>query len=481
MPKLVLIEPKAPNLHIFSRFYTPRLGSFILGALMKERGWDVEVMIEEINPLDFDDLASADWVGLSTITPTAPRAYAIAKKIKELYQSVQVVMGGPHVTYLPEEALEQADFVIRGEGEDALVALAEAWEGDGDFSVVPNLSYKLDDTIVHNPMAEACINLDRLPLPDFSLLKGEASAFGPMNVIPVQTSRGCPFNCSFCSVTGMFGKKYRFRSTERIVEELRRYDKRGNFIFFYDDNLTAHPSRAKQLFRAMIREKFKFQWSAQVRADVAKDTELVKLMKKAGCHTLFIGFESVNPQTLKSMKKSQTVQEIAGAIKTIHRHHINIHGMFVYGFDDDDWKTVKQTVKFARKYQLTSSQFLILTPFPGSEFYNRARAEHRIRFKDWGLYDAHHVVFEPARLFPVDLQRAQIFSHKKFYSLREMARKLWHGNWISLPLAHYARRLNRVWQRKNKTFLQVVKLLTPNKRNTISIDYREKVCLDDAP
>ena len=167
MPKLVLIEPKAPNLHIFSRFYTPRLGSFILGALMKERGWDVEVMIEETDPIDFNDLASADWVGLSTITPTAPRAYAIAKKIKELYPRVQVVMGGPHVTYLPEEALDQADFVIRGEGEDALVALADAWEGDGDFSVVPNLSYKLDDAIVHNPMAEACINLDRLPLPDF--------------------------------------------------------------------------------------------------------------------------------------------------------------------------------------------------------------------------------------------------------------------------------------------------------------------------
>lgn len=481
MPKMVFIEPKAPNLHIFSRFYTPRLGSFILGALMKQRGWDVEVVIEELGHVDFEDLACADLVGVSTITPTAPRAYAIAKKVKELYPNVQVVMGGPHVTYLPEEALAQADFVIRGEGEDALVALADAWEGGGDFSKVPNLSYKIDGAIVHNPMAEFPINLDRLPLPDFSLMKGDANAFGPLNVIPVQTSRGCPFDCSFCSVTGMFGKKYRMRSTDNIIDELKRYNQRGNFIFFYDDNLTAHPERAKQLLRAMIRERFKFKWSAQVRADVARDKELVKLMKKAGCHTLFIGFESVNPESLKSMKKSQTVQEIATAIKTLHKQRINIHGMFVYGFDDDDWKTVKQTVRFARKYRLTSSQFLILTPFPGSEFYNKARAEHRIRFKDWALYDAHHVVFEPAHLFPVDLQRAQIFSHKKFYSLREMVKKLWHGNWISLPLAHYARRLNRGWLRQNKTFLQVIKLLTPNKRMSISIDYREKICLDDAP
>ncbi len=481
MPKIVFIEPKAPNLHIFSRFYTPRLGSFILGALMKERGWEVDVVIEELNHLDFDDMASADLVGISTITPTAPRSYAIAQKIKDLYPNVQVLMGGPHVTYLPEEALEQADFVIRGEGEDALMALMDAWEGDGDFSRVPNLSYKIDDTIIHNPMEESSINLDRLPAPDFSLMKGDAGAFGPLNVIPVQTSRGCPFNCTFCSVTGMFGKTFRFRSTDKIIEELRRYEKMGSFIFFYDDNFTANPNRAKQLFRRMIQEKFTFKWSAQVRADVAKDKELVRLMKRAGCHTLFIGFESVNPDSLKSMKKSQTVQEIAAAIKIIHRYHINIHGMFVYGFDDDDWKTVKQTVKFARKYRLTSSQFLILTPFPGSEFYNRARAEHRICFKDWGLYDAHHVVFEPARLFPVDLQKAQIFSHKKFYSLKEMMKKLWRGNWISLPLAHYARRLNRGWQRKNKTFMQVVKLLTPNKETTISIDYREKVCLDDAP
>ncbi len=481
MPKIVFIEPKAPNLHIFSRFYTPRLGSFILGALMKQRGWDVKIVVEELDHLDFDDFGSADMVGISTITPTAPRAYAIAEKIKELYPNVQVVMGGPHVTYLPEEALGQADFVIRGEGEDALMALIDAWEGDGDFSRVPNLSYKQKGTIIHNPMAPPVINLDRLPVPDFSLMKGCDGTFGPLNVIPVQTSRGCPFDCSFCSVTGMFGKKFRFRSTEQIIEELRQYDRRGSFIFFYDDNLTAHPNRAKQLFRAMIREKFKFKWSAQVRADVAKDKELVKLMKKAGCHTLFIGFESVNPETLISMKKNQTVQEIVAAIKTIHHYRINIHGMFVYGFDDDDWKTVKQTVKFARKYRLTSSQFLILTPFPGSEFYNQARAEHRIRFKDWTLYDAHHVVFQPARLFPFDLQKAQIFSHKKFYSLKEMVKKLWHGNWISLPLAHYARHLNRVWQRKNKTFLQAIKLLTPNKTTDISIDYREKVCLDDTP
>lgn len=480
MYKIVLIEPKAPNLHIFSQFYSPRLGSLILGTLMAKRGWDVNVIIEENQKVDFEQLRSADVVGLSTITPTAPRAYAIADKLKALNREVTVIMGGPHVTYLPEEALEHADFVIRGEGEDALMSFIDAWEGDGDFSAVPNLSYTRDGKLVQNPFQPFVSDLNKLPYPDLALLKTATRDLAGHRIIPVQTSRGCPFDCSFCSVTGMFGKKFRFRSTENIVEELRRYRNGKHFVFFYDDNFTADRKRAKELLEAMIREKFKFKWSTQVRADVAKDIELVRLMKKAGCHTVFIGFESVNPESLKAMKKSQSVSEIVRAIKVFRRCRIHIHGMFVYGFDEDDWRTVKETVKFARKSRLTSSQFLILTPFPGSEFYTKMQTDRRIRFQDWSLYDAHHVVFQPARFFPFDLQRAQIFSHKKFYSLKEMVKKFFRGKWISLSLAHYARQLNRVWQKKNRTFLKAIALLTPNKQARVSVDYREEITLDDS-
>jgi radical SAM superfamily enzyme YgiQ (UPF0313 family) len=379
---------------------------------------------------------------------------------------------------MADEALEHGDFIIRGEGEQTLMAFIDAWEKGGPFHEIPNLSYREDNRIVHNAVRPFVKDLDKIPFPDLSLLKSTRKGMTGMSSIPVQTSRGCPFDCSFCSVTSMFGKKYRFRSTENIIEELRRYNKRKNMIFFYDDNFTADRTRAKGLLEAMIRERFKFKWTTQVRADVAKDLELVKLMKKAGCHTLYIGFESVNPESLKSMKKKQTVKDIAAAIKTLRRHRIGIHGMFVYGFDEDDWKTVKQTVKFARRSKLNSTQFLILTPLPGSEFFEKVRQEDRIQFRDWALYDAHHVVFRPARLSLFDLQRAQILSHKKFYSLKQMARKLFRGKWLDLGIAGYARNLNRVWQKKNDLYLKAIRLLKSRKGPKISIDYREEVSLD---
>jgi radical SAM superfamily enzyme YgiQ (UPF0313 family) len=474
MSKIIFIEPKAPNLHIFSLFPLPRLGCLILGTLMKQQGWEVEVYIEEVRKVDLQDVRTADLVGISTITSTAPRAYALADKIREM--GVPVIMGGPHVTFLAEEALDHADFVIRGEGEHTLLSFIQARESGADYSGIANLSYWHNSVRLHNPARTIPQDLDAIPHPDLSLLKPDHRGRG-RQVIPIQTSRGCPFDCSFCSVTGMFGKKYRFRSTENVMAELKKYNQPRNSIFFYDDNFAAHHQRAKALMQAMIRERFRFQWTAQVRADITEDEELVRLMKKAGCHTLFIGFESVNPRSLQEMKKKQTVEGITRAIRILRKYHIHIHGMFVYGFDEDDWQTIKETVKFAKKTKLTSTQFLILTPLPGSELYKKISSENRIAFRDWTLYDAHHVVFKPARFSLFDLQRAQIFSHKKFYSMKQTVIRFFKGWWLDIGLAAYARRINRLWQKKNKTFLKVVDLLKPKPGAKISIDYREETIL----
>jgi len=477
MPKIIFIEPESPNLHIFSDFPLPRLGTLILGTMMLRRGWEVEVFVESLRRVDYDLIAKADLVGISTITSTAPRAYAIADKVRAM--GVPVLMGGPHVTYLADEALEHADYIIRGEGEAALTAFIDAWIGGRDFSAVPNLSLKEDGRVVHHPMLPMEKNLDVIPYPDLSLLKPDPGRHKFTPPIPVQTSRGCPFDCSFCSVTGMFGRKYRFRSTENIIEELRRYNRRGTAVFFYDDNFAADRNRTKELLQAMIRERFRFEWTTQVRADIARDIELVRLMKKAGCHTVYIGFESVNPESLDAMNKKQTVADLVEAVRVLRRHRIRIHGMFVLGFDQDDWKTVKKTLRFAKKARLSTTQFLILTPLPGSEFYNRMKAEDRLRFRDWALYDAHHAVFQPARFSLPDLQKAQLFCHRKFYSLKQMALKIIAGEWLSVGVAHYARRLNRRWKRHNKTFLKVLKLLKPRPGGAkISIDYQENIRLE---
>ena len=475
MPKMIFIEPKAPNLHIFSKFPLPRLGNFILGTMMKQRGWEVEIIVEQLMPVSFSRMKEADLVGISTITSTAPRAYAIADRIREMH--IPVMMGGPHVTFMPEEALAHADFVIRGEGEKALMAFIDAWEKERDFSRVPNLSYRTDSGICHNPVEPFFKDLDRVPYPDFSLARQTFPYIAGRRIIPVQTSRGCPYDCSFCSVTGMFGRKYRFRSTENVIEELKRYDHPRNHIFFYDDHFTANPNRTKTLLLAMIAERFRFRWSTQVRVEIGNDLEMVQLMKEAGCHTLYIGLESVNPESLKAMQKRQTVEDIQRAIRVLQKYKIHVHGMFVYGFDEDDWKTVQETVQFAKRAKLTSSQFLLLTPLPGSAFYQKVARENRIRFFDWGLYDAHHAVFEPKHFSLAKLQEAQIFSHTQFYSVWESIKKFFEGRWLALGLAHYARRLNRFWKKKNKLYLKVLELLN-RKDAVISIDYREKVFLE---
>ena len=304
-------------------------------------------------------------------------------------------------------------------------------------------------------MAPWITDLDALPLPDFSLAGGTADCvIGRKKTVMVQTSRGCPFDCSFCSVTGMFGKRFRHRSVESVLKELRRYNTRDHFVFFSDDNFTANKRHARELVEAMRREKLRFQWSTQVRADLAKDPELVQLMKRAGCHTVFIGFESVNPKSLTEMKKSQSLEDIHNAIRVLQAARIHIHGMFVFGFEEDDWPTVEATVQLAREMKLTSVQLLILTPLPGSELYERLVSEGRITSWDWNLYDTHHVAFRPAGFTPFELQCAQVYGHTRLYTLPEGLKKLFTGRLVAASLSFYAWKINRDWQKRNQAYLR---------------------------
>jgi len=462
---MLFIEPSAAQVNIFTQFTLPRLGSFILAGLVNRRGsWNARVFVEGRKQFDLAawiaENGRPDVVGISTITATVKRGYALAKECRAL--GIPVVLGGPHVTFLPDEALAHADLVVRGEGEGAMNALLDFWsEGyveatDPRYAAVPNLSWKdTGGVIQHNPVAPWVTDLDALPVPDFSLAGGTADCvIGGKRTVMVQTSRGCPFDCSFCSVTGMFGRKFRYRSVASILEELRRYDTPNHFVFFCDDNFTANKPRARELIEAMIAGKFRFQWSTQVRTDLARDPELVRLMKRAGCHTVFIGFESVNPRSLAEMKKSQSLDDIRQAIGVVQQTGIHIHGMFVFGFEEDDWNTVEATVRFARQMKLTSAQLLVLTPLPGSELYERLSAEGRITSFDWNLYDTHHVVYRPAGFTPFELQCAQVYGHTRLYAISECLRKLVTGRWVSAGLSFYAWKINRDWQQDNQPYLR---------------------------
>jgi radical SAM superfamily enzyme YgiQ (UPF0313 family) len=462
---MLFLEPTAAQVHIFSQFTLPRLGSFILAALANRRSsWNARVFVEGRARFDLPGWirrhGRPEVVGISTITATVKRAYELADECRA--HGIPVVLGGPHVTFLPEEALAHAGLVVRGEGEGAMNALLDLWsEGlvevtDPRHADVPNLSWRDRGGVFrHNPQTSWITDLDALPVPDFSLADGTADCvIGGKKTVMVQTSRGCPFDCSFCSVTGMFGKKFRYRSVEAILEELRQYNTRDHFVFFCDDNFTANKQRARELLEAMIAEDFRFAWSTQVRTDLARDPDLVRLMKRAGCHTVFIGFESVNPASLKEMKKNQNLEDIRRAIQVVQGARIHIHGMFVFGFEGDNWETVEATVRFARQTRLTSAQLLILTPLPGSELYQKLQAEGRITSYDWDLYDTHHVVYQPEGFTPFELQRAQIYGHTQLYALAQSLRKLLTGRWVSAGLSLYAWNINRAWQKKNRGYLR---------------------------
>ncbi len=229
MKKIIFIEPKASGFHIYSKWSLPRLGAVVLGTVLKELGHDVKVYVEEIRKIDKPDLYSADVVGISTITSTAPRAYEIADDLRE--RGIPVIFGGAHPTFLPDEALEHADYVVRGEGEEAIIELLDALDGNHSLASIAGLSYRENESVHHNPSREFCPDLDKHPSPDLSLIvgfgAGARSFFGYNPIIPVVTSRGCPFSCKFCSVTTMFGRKYRFRSADKVLEDLRPYTGRS--------------------------------------------------------------------------------------------------------------------------------------------------------------------------------------------------------------------------------------------------------------
>jgi len=461
--RITFIEPKNDHLHIFSKFELPRLGGILLATIMRDKGFQASSIFMKTR----DILArriETDLAGISTITATAVGAYAIADELRT--RGIPVVFGGPHVSFLPDEALAHADFCIAGEGETGFPLLVEALNGNRGFGDVPGLVWRENGCIRRNPAAAPIEDLDALPFPDFSLLTMSPGArlgtmgFGKMT-IPVQTSRGCPFDCTFCSVTGMFGHRYRYRSTGNIIAEISRYNPKDSMIFFYDDNFAANPRRTKELLREMIRLRLGFKWSTQVRSDVAKDSELLDLMAEAGCATLFIGFESVDPVALKEMKKNQSVEEIRRAIREIRKRKVHVHGMFVFGFDSDTIESTRATVRFALEEKVDSTQFLILTPLPGSGFYNRMLAEGRIIDTQWDTYDAHHVKFVPRGFSPWDLQRMQIEAHTRFYSPVHVVARLLRGRVAGFVIGIYAQALNKRWQLQEKDYLRLLRLLRP--------------------
>ncbi len=411
--KIRLVEPPSPSLHLWSYSVYPRLGLPLIGAALKGAGHDVRIYCSRLAPLDEDDLADADLIGISTTTSTAPAAYALADTLRQ--RGIPVVVGGSHVTFMADEALQHAGFVARGEGGDALMLeLIEALEGRRELETITGLSFVRDGRVVHNAARARCPDLDELPVPDLSLIVGHER----LKTTPIMTSWGCPFGCTFCSVTAMFGRSYRWRSAESVIAQLEAVRPRS--VFFYDDNLAADKRRLKTLLRMMIDTGLTMPWQAQMRTDVARDGELLDLMARSGCHRIALGLESVDQATLDGFNKSQSVADVTQAIAALHRHGIQCHGMFVLGADTDSRDTVRRTLAFAREHRVDTLMLNILTPAPGTRQFDELDREGRIFTRRWELYDGLHVVFSPRQTTPHELQSDVLRAYRRFYSTRRL-------------------------------------------------------------
>lgn len=446
MKKIVLIEPVERGDHVFSWVRMPRLGLPLLGALLKEAGYQVELYKDRAAALPWPRILAADLVGISTTTSTCHEAYRMASYLRSRY--LPVILGGIHVTFLPEEGLQYADYVVRGEADSIILPLVRAIEEGIPPAHVPGVSYRQGSKIVHNPCPTEAEDLDLSPCPDFSLFYDPKKISG---VIPVVTSRGCPYNCTFCSVTAMFGRRYRFRSTENVLRELERY--RNRFIFFCDDNFTANYRRTIELLQGMLERKIDLKgWSCQVRVEAARQEELLDLMRRSGAKIAYVGFESINPATLEALNKQQSPEDIRLCIKQFHEYGIRVHGMFVFGEDSDTVQTIRDTVDFALETGIDTVQFLTLTPLPGTPFFEKLEEEGRLLTREWNLYDGHHAVFEPARMSPEQLQQETENAFKRFYSFRHAWQNVAVTGWGSSLYRLMGWWLVRRFEQKNRWY-----------------------------
>jgi len=378
-------------------FKLPPLGITTVAGLTKP-GIDIRLLDEQVEAIDFND--GADIVGISMMTAAAPRVYRLAEEFRR--RGAKVVLGGPHASAVPEEAAQHCDAVVVGEAEGSWPRLIEDFEKGKLEKIYAN---------AEKP------SLAGLPEPRRDLYKKKAYLI--KNTF--QTTRGCPYACSFCSVSGVFGEQYRLKPVEDVVRSIEIT--KARFAGFIDDNICGNKKYSKELFKALI--PLHVGWIGQASVNAAEDLELLQLAKKSGCVGLFMGFETLSQGSMGEIGKSQNkIAAFKDNIKRLHDHGIIVLGAFVFGFDSDDVDVFKRTVDFIYDAKLDLAQFTNLTPLPGTQLHKKLAAENRIIDTDWRHYDTESVVFKPAQMTPDQLWNGTGWAWNNFYSRGNILRRM---------------------------------------------------------
>lgn len=401
-PSLILIYPAPDKDRFGSRrrrsTSVPKLNLSLLAAYADDL-FDVHIIDETVEEINFE--IKADLVAITVLTLVAKRAYEIAAEFSK--RGAKTVMGGFHVHSFPDEAACHADALVIGEAEGVWEQLLK------DF-VAGKMKKRYQRDTPHS--------LVGLRIPRHDLIKRKFYSFP--NVM--ETTRGCPNRCTYCSVTRYWGHRYRFRPIQEVIDEIRSMPPGG--IMFVDDNIIGSPSRAKELFKALIPLKRKWYSQADIKK-IAKDPELLDLCARSGCQWLFMGIESVNAQNLKDVGKSRInkVEEYQESIRAIQDTGIRIFGSFIFGLDHDDRTVFDNTIQFCEDNYLHGANFYIFVPLPASVLFDRMEEEGRILDRDWSHYDGNHVVFLPKLMSPDELLEGYLYAYRSFYSIRSILKR----------------------------------------------------------
>lgn len=365
--------------------------------------WEIKYINALTDEIDYNE--RFDIIAVGGMTRQADDIYKIAREFKQ--KGVYTVMGGIHATVLPDEAKEHVDTVIAGEAEVTFPQF-------------------LDDYCNKKPKpyyySKSEVDISTSPIPRFDLIETKYQTF------PIQTTRGCPHNCKFCAATRIYGKKFRYKKVDQVIEEIKflKSVKHNPFIIFVDDNMFVNKSYSWDLLEKLIPLDIKFY--ALTDASIGMDKKFLKLLYDAGCKELFIGFESVNPENIeyvnKTRWKSKQVKDYKSAVKNIQDSGIRVFGAFVLGFEKDTKKDFEEIRNFVIENRILG-EFTILTPLPGTELYEEFKESGRLlNNKTWKYYNFCDCVISHPNLSPDELEKAAAELYDVTYSKEHYARVL---------------------------------------------------------
>lgn len=403
--KIVLISPKGPLYrHKGGGFkkslrYQPLTLTTLAALIPEDIGAQVELIDEGIR--DVPDAPHADLIGLTVITGNAKRAYELADRFR--IQGITVVLGGPHVTLMPEEARQHADAICVGYAEESWPRLLR------DFS-----NGSLQSEYRQSPT----LSLENMPFPRRDL-------FDKRNFLTqavFEATRSCTHDCEFCVAPAAWGRKQYQKPIDWVIEDIRRVGQKK--LIFVDLNLISDLNYAKELFRRLI--PLNVQWYGCSTVLIGHDLELLDLLARSGCKGLLLGLETISEESLKDAKKRFNASIGYGQlISDLHDLGIAIQGCFVFGLDHDTPDVFDATVQFAIDAGVDLPRFAVLTPFPGTPLHHRLQGEGRILTREWELYDGQHVVFQPKNMSVRELIEGHERAWKKVYGWTSIARRLW--------------------------------------------------------